>query len=166
MSTLRMRTSLLAAVLALAASGCSTDADRRDANAPPQAGQASPLRSALGRVSGAYEWNSEVMAYVFSSRSGIAELIGAGTDETIDELVNCLDDTNPSLATLKSQPVPIGMLCYEALRQLVYYEPTAADGDIALTWPGHIEPTATAAELREARRAWRRVVDAKAFIRQ
>jgi len=91
--------------------------------------------------------------------------IGSADDQIVRDLVDCLDDATPSATTLKGDRVPVGVVCYEALSQIVYYEPTEPNGDIARWWPGHVEPTATLSQLQEAKRAWADVLKKKAYRR-
>jgi hypothetical protein len=58
------------------------------------------------------------------------------------------------------------MVCYEALTQLVYYEPTAPSGDVALEWEGYVAPSASAQDLRAAKKAWMQMVEQDAYILQ
>jgi hypothetical protein len=69
-------------------------------------------------------------------------------------LVECLDDLSPSRSRLEGRNVVLGVVRHEALSQLAYHEETMTTGDIALRWAGHVLPTATARDLRAARRAW------------
>ncbi len=112
-----------------------------------------------------YAWNDDVRGYLFSDKAAIAEVVGEGSDATIDQLVECLDDQTPSATTLKGQQVPTGVLCREALGQIIYYEATGPNGDIAAKWPGNIAPTATGADLQAAKRAWQEVVAKKLYRR-
>jgi hypothetical protein len=163
MTTAWWKACLLVA-LVLTCWGCSnTPSGTREASQQPAPAQ--DMRSGLSRLRGVYEWNDDVRAYVFSDKPAIAEIVGEASDATIDQLVECLDDQAPSATTLKGQPVPTGVLCREALGQIVYYEATAPNGDIAAKWPGNIEPTATGADLQAAKRAWREVVAKKLYRR-
>jgi hypothetical protein len=148
--------------MAAAAAGCATEP-----GAPPPQERASiqVLRSSLAQLTGTYEWNDELRRYVFSNAAGIEALVREAADATVRELVECLDDEAASKVTLQGRAVPVGVVCYQALTQLVYYEPTGPSGDIAAEWPGHVEPDATAEDLRAAKEAWQQVVEKKAYIR-
>jgi hypothetical protein len=154
-----------AACLIAALGGCSRDSSRTADAPPPAAAQGVGLRGSLAEIGGAYQWNAELKTHVFSDKPAIATVIGEGSDQTIAELVECLDDTAPARTVLEGRPVPVGVLCHEALGQIVYYEPTDPNGDVARSWPGHIEPSATPAELQGAKRAWQDVVGRKAYRR-
>jgi hypothetical protein len=145
--------------------GCSNAPSPTSEAPKEQAAPVQDMRSQLSRLSGMYEWNDDVRGYVFSDKPAIAEIVGEGSDATIDQLVECLDDLAPSVTTLKGQQVPTGVLCREALGQIVYYEATTPNGDIAAKWPGNVEPTATGADLQAAKRAWREVVAKKLYRR-
>jgi hypothetical protein len=100
-----------------------------------------------------------------SGRARLEEVLSAEPPERlVAALVECLDDPRPSSVTLDGRRVPLGMVCFEGLRQLAYYEPSSADGDIAADWEGHVEPGASIEELRRAKAAWQKVVDARAYI--
>jgi len=151
---------------------CSRQPDRSTVAVPPAAQPTSPvraettsIRSKLAVLTGSFQWNEEMKAYVYSDKRAIEPIVGAATDEIVRDLVDCLDDSQPSQSTLKGQRVAVGVVCYEALTQIVYYEPTTAKGDIASSWPGHIDPTAKADQLGAAKREWRDVVDKKAYKR-
>jgi hypothetical protein len=158
------RRRLLIAVLTLALASCSPASDQTN-EAVVAENQTSSLQLGLARLGGSYEWNDDVKAYVFTDKAAIEKLVGSATDQTIRDLVTCVDDTSASQTLLKGKPLVVGVVCYEALSQIVYYEPTTEDGDIASRWPGHVEPTATADELKAAKRAWTEVVDKKAYKR-
>ena len=83
-------------------------------------------------------------------------------DSAVVRLVECLDRSEPARATAKGKPVPVGVMCYWALRRLAYFEwhedPAYADG-----WPGEIEPTASLEALRAAKQAWAAVVREKRY---
>ncbi len=165
MMTAWRKTGVLVAAVSTCLWGCSNAPSRTREAPQEQAAPASDMRSQLSRLGGVYEWNDDVRGYVFSDKLAIAEIVREGSDATIDHLVECLDDLAPSATTLKGQPVPTGVLCREALGQIIYYEATAPNGDIAAKWPGNIEPTATGADLQAAKRAWREVVAKKLYRR-
>ena len=158
MAGLSLRLRLLVGGLALAVASCSSPPTTKSEPVPT-------LRSALAQVRGSYEWNDDLKKYVFSEQGAIEKLVDAASDQTIRDLVNCLDDVSPSRTTLKGQPVPVGVICHQALSQIIYYEPTTTNGDLAGQWPGHLEPTATAADLAAAKSAWSDVVEKKAYKR-
>ena len=164
MAHLARREPLLFAALILALASCSPASNEQVQHVVTR-NETPPLQSALARLGGSYEWNKDVKRYVFTDKPAIEKLIGSATDQTILDLVSCLDDASLSQTTLMGQPVMVGVLCSEALGQIVYYEPTTESGDLAARWPGHVEPTATADQLKAAKRAWTDVADKKAYKR-
>jgi hypothetical protein len=145
--------------------GCSNAPGRARETSQDQAAPAQDVRRQLSELGGSYEWNDDVRSFVFTDKPRVAEVVGEGSDATIDRLVACLDDQTPSATLLKGKRVPTGVLCREALGQIVYYEATKPDGDVATKWPGNIEPTATATDLQAAKRAWQEVVEKKLYRR-
>lgn len=166
MMTAWLKTGVCVAALA-AFWGCSNTPTRSPGGAQEAAAPApaQDVRSRLSRLAGRYEWNEGVRGYVFTDKSAIADIVGEGSDATINELVECLDDGTPSAATLEGRRLPTGVLCREALGQIVYYESTGPNGDIAARWPGNIGPTATTDELAAAKRVWREVIAKKLYRR-
>ena len=123
------------------------------------------VRKSLSNIEGQYLWNSELERYVFSDKLKLEEIISSGNQEqTLLELVDCLDDLSPTKARLDEKSVVLGVVCYEALTQLAYYEATTPEGDIAGEWEGNISPNATSEELRAAKRAWHNVLREKKYI--
>lgn len=115
------------------------------------AGAAAPLRAAaleeaLLAFEGRFTWDAARQEYVFSDRPGLAALLEPVREAHLATLVACIDDPRPARTLLDGAPVPLGVLCYQAMRLVAYVE--AAD------WPGHVGPRATAAERRAAREAW------------
>jgi hypothetical protein len=119
----------------------------------------------LREMKGEYLWNDELKRYIYSEKNQIEKILSSIEPElAVNVLVNCLDDLTLTNSTLQGKKLVIGVICYEALSQTVYYEPTTQEGDIAKKWPGYILPTATPDELKEAKRAWKKVLDSKSYI--
>lgn len=152
------RVFFLAFVVFLAA-GCSNDESYvKDA-------EKSLILKGLKELKGEYIWKDDLNRFIYSEKSAIEEImsLGGNTELVIETLVNCLDELAPSSSTIKGEKVALGAICYEALSQTAYYESTNEEGDLKRSWPGHILPTATPAELQEAKRAWKDVVDSKSY---
>jgi hypothetical protein len=104
--------------------------------------------------------------WTFSGDATVFTRIGNFGDAAVAELVSCLGRSNPSRALLDAKPVPVGVLCYEALRRTAYYEAYEERGESSNKyerWTGHLRPNATPAQLRAAAEAWRQVVARKAY---
>lgn len=121
---------------------------------------------------GRFEWRKDLGWYDFNEMEKLRELIEArkpnfeshDPDPVWNTLVGCIDDLRPARATLDGKkPVVVGVVCYQALRLFVTHEETDASGDIAQTWVGHIEPTATPDELAAAKKAWLQVLKDKTY---
>src|SRR5262249_30537601 len=106
---------------------------------PPlaQAIEDSALMMALKNFQGEYERMPNGEGYVFNRKQELEAIVSSGAfDQTIQALVACLDKVTPSKVTLEGKRLPVGVVCYEGLALLIYYEPTTSTGDIALKWPG------------------------------
>jgi hypothetical protein len=131
----------------------------------PAAARTSDLRAALSAVKGTYNWREDLRRYEYSERLKLEEILAARKrEEIVPALVECLDDMSPAQSTIDGTRVRVGIVCYEALSQLVYHEPTASDGDVAAGWPGNISPRASPGEMRAAKAAWMKVLQEKSYI--
>jgi hypothetical protein len=119
----------------------------------------------LRTLSATYTWDKELERYVFSAKVTLESLLkNQSPERELHTLVNCLRDAAPSNTTLDDKPIALGVICYEALTQVAYYEPTAPNGDVAADWPGIITPKASVAELAAAYKAWKKVLAKHAYI--
>jgi hypothetical protein len=112
------------------------------------------LTANLRQLRGSYSIGAHGQ-WVFSGERKLFEAIAAHEDSAVVRLVDCLDDTTAALATVEGRPVPVGVLCYEALRFTAYAEP---EGINSGEWPGTVMPTTTEQGLRDAKAAWLEVV--------
>jgi len=144
-----------AAVLAL---GC------RNGQPAPAESEAPSLTAALSALTGTYSWRDDLKRYHYSAKPELEALLAArNREDTVAALVECLDNTTQSGSTLDGTPVALGIVCYEALTQLVYHEPTGRDGDVASDWPGRLSPRPSPAEMRAAKEAWKKVIATKSY---
>jgi hypothetical protein len=123
------------------------------------------LTQSLAQVEGDYIWNDQDNRYYFSDKEQIDQILQSQTPEiAVRVLVDCLDDLSPSKSTLNGNSVALGLVCYEALSQIVYHEETGPDGDIAAQWAGHLSPTATPSEMLAAKSAWSQVLKSRTYV--
>jgi hypothetical protein len=123
------------------------------------------LAARLAGVEGTFVAEGASVELDYSAPGALAAILAEqDTQTTLRSLVDCLDDTTPSASRLNGQPVPLGVVCFEALSRLAYHEPTDVDGDIAPSWDGWISPDATPAQLRRAKAAWQIVLAEKTYI--
>ncbi|MBI5750626.1 MAG: hypothetical protein HZA59_00590 [Hydrogenophilales bacterium] len=123
------------------------------------------ISEALGNAGGQYVWDEETKRYRYSDKVRLDEIVTSeNRQQALPILVACIDDESPTQTRLNGRPVMLGILCYQALTQIAYYEPTEPGGDISKSWPGHISPIATVNELRAAKKAWQQVLENKLFI--
>ena len=119
----------------------------------------SALIGDLGDIKGGYRHGSSGQ-WVFDGARGLFAAIAGYGDSAVARLTDCLDNPQPSSTTLEGKPVPIGVVCYEALLYTAYAEPEGSDTG---EWPGIVLPTATVEELRAAKAAWQQVVREKSY---
>jgi hypothetical protein len=125
------------------------------------------LKSHLSQLKGEFIWREDLGKYHYSNKLQIEKILSTqNTEETIVFLVDSLDDKSKTQSKIDNETVPLGIICYEALKQLVYYEPATPDGDIEQNWPGYISPKSTPEEIKAAKKAWNKIVKTKSYIIQ
>ncbi|MGI9333624.1 MAG: hypothetical protein ACR2RL_10765 [Gammaproteobacteria bacterium] len=113
------------------------------------------LRRRVAEFPGQYVWSEKHGRHVLENAIALQEIAAAYDKQVIvDALIGCLDSSASSKITLDDRPVHVGVVCYAALTQHIYYEPTDRNGDVDLEWSGFLEPTARVSELVAAKRAW------------
>jgi hypothetical protein len=128
-------------------------------------GSPDPMLKELSEIKGKYTWDKELNRYIYSDKQRIEAILSTrDTELALKTLVGCLDNFELSNSVIQDKRVVLGIICYEAISQTAYYESTAQDGDVAKNWSGHILPTATPDELREAKKAWENVIASKTYI--
>lgn len=132
-----------------------------------QADQQNDIEQALARLAGTYLWRAGLNAYTYSAKAQLENILSAIPPErAVALLIDCLDATSTSASVLDGKPVATGIICYKGLTQIAYHEPTDALGDVAADWPGFISPKASPKDMRNAKAAWTRVLEAKRLIFQ
>lgn len=140
--------------------GCSQQLQKR-------VDDADSLKQSLARLNGVYTWQADIQRYDFSAKSELEKILsGTPPKQVVEILIECLDDTSSSASVLNEKRVFLGIVCYEGLSQLVYYEPTDATGDIDTQWPGFISPTASPQEMRNAKTEWKKAQTTNRLIFQ
>ncbi len=133
----------------------------------PQESQADGVERAIAEVQGVFAWRDDLGRYDYSEEAKLEEILSTQPPrQAVAALIECLDDNSPSASVVDGKPVPVGIICYEALTQLVYYEPTEPSGDVASDWLGFISPKASEQEMRDAKAAWKRAEEARLLIFQ
>jgi len=135
--------------------------------------QPSALRQALAAVKGHFDWRSEHNSHSYTDRQELRDVVlaqspGAQRDDlpesVLAELVDCLDDSSPSASVFRDQPIPLGWVCYAALRGFVYHEETDEDGDIVQHWDGYPMFPASLQDMKAAKAAWQKVLIEKTYL--
>ena len=81
----------------------------------------------------------------------------------ISTLVGSLDDMTPTKVNYHGKAVPLGVMCYEALHSICYYEASDKNGNITAL-DGTVLPGASKTDLKTAKRAWKRILKRRAYI--
>ncbi len=125
-----------------------------------------PLVISISDLKGEFMPDAGNGTFDFSLKLSLDSLIQKYDQNTIpDTLVKYLDDTTLSKSVFQGKPVMTGVISFEALSLLIYYEPTDEKGDVAMKWPGFIRPDAGVAELKAAKEAWQKVLASNTFKR-
>jgi hypothetical protein len=125
------------------------------------------LKRAIEQLHGVYTWRGDLDRWDYSAKAELEVILSKSPSEhAVGVLIGCLDDTSMSASVLDGKPVALGIVCYQGLSQLVYYEPSDNSGDIETSWPGFISPKASKAEMKKAKIAWKKAQDAKLLIFQ
>lgn len=149
--------------------GCSAEpqadppehSQRSTAAALPSAAQGDTidqLIAELRNVSGSFTRQGAGHDYRFDGSLDVVRALAEHGDSAVSRLVECMDREDPTQATLNGRSVPLGALCFDALRRIAYYEATDDQGDIDGKWPGYITVAAEREARLEAQAAWREVV--------
>jgi len=161
----RAVTVLAFASVLLASVGCRQGGSQAK---PSDAGSTSPqpigdslgvLTGRLSQLPGSYSIGAHGQ-WVFSGDRALFRAIAEHRDSAVTRLVDCLDDTTASLATVEGRRVPVGVLCYEALLFAAYAEPEGIDTG---EWSGTVMPSATTQDLRDAKSAWLEVIQRRGY---
>ena len=138
-----------------------------DPQVPPEVQAVGPnlqldsLVSALKRMAGKLTTDGKD-SWVLQGSAKLLAALAAHRDSAVVSLVACLGDEAPSRTTAALEPVPVGVLCYAALRRIAYYE-WQVEPEFKNGWPGDLRPTASIEQLRAARIAWTKVVRQKRY---
>jgi len=133
----------------------------------PPAADVKNIKQSLVSLKGNYSWREDLHKFIYSESIKMDQILSKyPAASVIPELIECIDDTADSKSQLKKKFVPLGVICYEALSQLVYYEPTESSGDTEQKWEGFITPVASLKQLQAAKAAWKKAFDDKLLISQ
>ena len=125
------------------------------------------IRSSLLNLKGKFIWRDDLGQFYYSEKLKLEEILSKhDSEKMVAYLVEMLDDKSKTQSTIDAEFVPLGIICYEALTQLVYYEPITSNGDISQSWPGYISPKSTPKEIKAAKQAWKKVIETKSYIFQ
>lgn len=123
------------------------------------------LLNKLSSINGKFIWNKSQKQFFFNKRDEIEKIIaGKNVEETLQLLVENIDNQRLSISTINGKKVMLGVVCYVALTQIAYYEPVTKDGDIAKGWTGYVSPDANIENLSEAKKEWQKVMESHSYI--
>lgn len=153
-----MHSMIIALTVAVVISGCM---GKRE----PKPVGASHLPSLLAKLDGEYVLQGQTKIFQHTNKIKMDAIISAeDRQQVLPVLVDCMEDITPTETLLERRPVMLGILCFQALTQIIYYESTDSHGDITSHWPGHISPVATIGELQNAKKSWLQVLKNKAYV--
>lgn len=112
------------------------------------------LLKRLSAVRGEYRRVPPHDAWEFHGDKTLFLAIAQFGDSAVARLADCLDRETPSSTLLGKRRVPLGVICYEALRHTAYVEKPSDDEP----WVGDVSPTATVSQLKRAKAAWVRAI--------
>jgi hypothetical protein len=117
------------------------------------------LRGRFSRTGIGFAWEFEGDMHLFHAIADFG-------DSAVARLVSCLTDTTKAVATVEGRTVLVGVMCYEALRRVAYFEWDPDDYRDAPShrWPGSMDPTADPQQLRTAHDAWAEIVRRGLYI--
>lgn len=119
----------------------------------------SALLDSLRRVPGEFSLSPASMWRFSGDPSVFVALFDYG-DSAVARLVDCMDRSDPVIATLNGKPVVLGIMCATALQRIAS---ASEHEDASDKWTGVIEPSATPVQLKAAKKAWQEVVARKAY---
>ncbi len=123
------------------------------------------LLNKLSSINGKFIWNKSQKQFFFNKRDEIEKIIaGKNVEETLQLLVENIDNQRLSISTINGKKVMLGAVCYVALTQIAYYEAVTKDGDIAKGWTGYVSPDANIEDLSEAKKEWQKVMESHSYI--
>lgn len=157
----RPRLSFLAVVLCAAGCDGGSGGDVKPASADSQL---SVLVDSLRVIPGEFT-NAAPGRWDFSGDRSLLIAFEQFGDSAVAALVDCLDRLDTTQAVVSGRPVSLGYMCYAALERVAYYEWHQYQDVVENpTWPGMLDATATAEELRAAKAAWTQVVERKQYF--
>jgi hypothetical protein len=125
---------------------------------PAPAMQLSSLVDSLRRLPGKFT-QSPARVWLFSGDDAVFNTLFDRGDSAVIALVDCIDRTDLAMATLAGKRVAFGVMCATALQRIA----SATEYEDAGDWAGVILPTATPLELKEAKKAWQKVVAKRTY---
>ena len=124
------------------------------------------LISNLAAMPGEFGESGGSGAWLLPAAEPSFDAIAAFGDSAVARLVDCMSDTSSAVPTLMGRHVSLGIVCYEVLSHVAYYE--AYDDEPEgpnkyRAWEGDIPPSATHDQLLKAQIAWRSVIRQKRY---
>ena len=117
----------------------------------------------LKTVGGTFTRTGSEHDYRYDGSLEVVRALASFGDSAVARLVQCMDREDTTSTTLEGKAVPLGAMCFDALRRIAYYEATDSEGDIDADWPGYITVAASRAERLRAKDAWEEVVANRSY---
>ncbi|MDR1462463.1 MAG: hypothetical protein LBI68_04910, partial [Azoarcus sp.] len=128
--------------------------------------QTTGIEDSLAAIEGEFVQRPEGVFY--SHNSALADAVKSGEHEKLPEqtllaLANCMKNERAAKSTYRGNPVPLSLVCYQAIGNFAYYEKTDETGDI-VSWPGYVDLPASQEAFRQAGEAWKEVIEARVYL--
>jgi hypothetical protein len=113
-------------------------------------------------------FNKNTNDYDYNKKEELEKILQSVSDkqELVQQLYSNMDNESLSNSYFNGKQLPLGNICYQALSQLIYYEPTDEHGDMIQSWKGNIESYSTLEKLKAAKILWKVVIEKKSYIFQ
>ncbi len=119
-------------------------------------------------IKGSFVFNKNTNDYEYDKKEELERLFKSVSDkeELVQQLYSYLDNESLSNSYFNGKQLPIGNICYQALSQLIYYEPNDEHGDLNQNWKGNVEPYSNLEKLKEAKLLLKIIIEKKTYIYQ
>lgn len=121
----------------------------------------------LKTLEGEFIEDDSTKTIYFSKSEELERIISDYPDknELISKLIENMDNMEESNSKFKNENVGIGNLCYQAIRQTIYYE-HYEETDDSIKWIGNLNVISDSLNLSKAKKEWKHVFENNLYINQ